>query len=415
MSEADTQQPESMTRRRFVQQSALMGLVSLFGKPLFAGADEPAPYRLPFENGERELVRYPQKRPLIRLTTRPPQLETPFAVFDEGPVTPNDAFFVRYHLSGVPTRIDPASHRLRVTGLVSKPLELSLDELKRLGPVREILAVHQCSGNSRGFFKPRINGGQMGHGAMGNARWTGISLKAVLEKAGVLPGAVQVTFDGLDRPALEATPDFVKALPMEHALDGEVMIAWAMNGEDLPLLNGYPLRLVVPGYYGTYWVKQLSEIRVVDRDFDGFFMSTAYRVPDNACACVDPGTKPEKTRPIGRFNVRSFITSPQAGAELPNGQALTVRGIAFDGGQGIAGVDFSTDGGVSWRPADLGQDLGPYSFRQWSLSFRPERKGMHQLKVRATNRLGETQPVEALWNPSGYRYNAQFAAQVLVV
>lgn len=415
MATVRSDQPKDGSRRRFVRQSALLALAPLVGSPANAGGDKIEQYRMPFGNGERDLVRYPQKRPLIRLTARPPQLETPFSVFGEGLITPNDAFFVRYHLSGIPTRIDPATYRLRIAGLVDRPTELSLDELKNLVPIREMVAVHQCSGNSRAFFQPRINGGQLGHGAMGNARWTGIALKTLMEKAGVRSGAVQVIFDGLDRPPMPATPDFVKALPIEHATNGEVMIAWAMNGEDLPMLNGYPLRLVVPGYYGTYWVKHLSEIRVVDREFDGFFMSTAYRVPDNECACAEPESTPGKMRPIGRFNVRSFITSLLDDARIRNGEHVTIRGIAFDGGHGIKHVDFSDDGGATWRTAELGLDFGQYAFREWSTSFQASRTGVHELKVRATNQFGETQPPKALWNPSGYGYNAIVSCRVVVV
>ncbi|MFO1418749.1 MAG: molybdopterin-dependent oxidoreductase [Methylotetracoccus sp.] len=368
---------------------------------------------LPFANGERELASYPQKRPLIRLTGRPPQLETPFAVFDEGLLTPNDAFFVRYHLSGIPTRVDPATYRLRVGGLVERPLTLALDDVKRIGPAQDLVAVHQCSGNSRGFFDPRIHGGQLGHGAMGNARWTGAPLRAVLERAGIRRGAVQVTFDGLDKPVFPATPDFVKALPVAHAMDGEVLLAWAMNGADLPMLNGYPLRLVVPGYFGTYWVKHLSDIEVVDREYDGFFMGTAYRIPDNDCGCVELGGKPDRTRPIDRFVIRSFITSPAEGTRHPVGGSIPLRGIAFDGGHGIARVEYSTDGGAHWQAAALGTDLGRYSFRPWTATFQPDRAGPHDLRVRAIGVNGERQPDTALWNPSGYRYNAVMSVRII--
>ena len=180
--------------------------------------------------------------------------------------------------------------------------------------------MNQCSGNSRAHFTPRVNGGQLSNGAMGNARWTGVPLKKVLEKAGVKSGAVQVSFDGLDQPPIGDGPDFVKALPIDHALDGEVMLAWQMNGAELPFLNGYPLRLVVPGYFGTYWIKHLSSIQVLPKAFDGFWMASAYRIPDNTCACVDPGTTPSATVPIGRFNVRSFITSLRDGSTVPAGR-----------------------------------------------------------------------------------------------
>jgi len=226
---------------------------------------------LPFENGERPLVKYPQKRPMIVLTSRPPQLETPFSVFNANVITPNDAFFVRYHLADVPLNIDPDVFSVEIKGKVDKPMKLSLADIKKM-PAVDIVAVNQCSGNSRGFFNPRVAGGQLGNGAMGNARWKGVPLKTILDMAGVQGGARQVTFNGLDGPVTDKTPDFIKALDIDHARDGEVMLAYSMNGAALPVLNGFPLRLVVPGYYGTYWVKHLNEITVIDDVFDGFWI-----------------------------------------------------------------------------------------------------------------------------------------------
>jgi hypothetical protein len=238
---------------------------------------------------------------------------------------------------------------------------------------------------------------------MGNARWTGVPLKALLDRAGLRSGARQVTFNGLDNPPLGTIPDFVKALDVDHALDGEVLLAYAMNGADLPFLNGYPLRLVVPGHYGTYWVKHLSEINVVDAEFDGYWMKTAYRIPDNDCACVAPGTRPESTRPIGKLNVRSFVTSHRDGQSLPADRPAELRGIAFSGGEGIARVQVSADGGA-WQEARLGEDLGRYSFREWKLPL-PLAKGRHCIAVRASTPSGETQPLDALWQPAGYMRN----------
>src|SRR2546423_10931277 len=323
---------------------------------------------LPIGNGERPLVRYPQKRPMIGLTSRPPQLETPFSIFNDGAITPNNAFFVRYHLAGVPLDIDPDKFTLEIKGKVSHSLKLSLKEIRKLRAV-ELVAVNQCSGNSRGFFEPRVAGGQLGNGAMGNARWRGVPLKTVLDIAGVQQGAKQVTFNGMDGPAMDTTPDFVKALDIDHARDGEVMLAYRMNGDDLPLLNGFPLRLVVPGYYGTYWVKHLNEITVIDNVFDGFWMKSAYRIPDTPCNCVEPGTAPKATIPIGRFTVRSFITSLADGARLKPGSTM-LKGIAFDGGKGIREVAVTIDGGKTWTPAKLGKALGKNSFREWNFPCR---------------------------------------------
>lgn len=368
---------------------------------------------LPFVNGRRTMAVFPQKRPLILLTSRPPQLETPFSVFNESILTPNDLFYVRYHLAGVPTSIDTSTFRLEIKGKVSSPLSLSIDDLKNQFEPVELVAVNQCSGNSRGFVEPRVPGGQWANGAMGNARWKGVRLKDILDKAGVSGSAKQVAFRGLDYPILETTPAFQKALEADHAMDGEVMVAYEMNGSDLPLLNGFPIRLIVPGFYATYWVKHLHEVTVLDGDLDSFWMKTAYRIPDNDCACVAPGTAPTKTRPIGRFDIRSFITSVSGGQKITAGKRITVRGIAFDGGAGIETVQFSSDGGQTWTETKLGKDYGNYSFREWTCHFTPRAPGDYQLQSCAVSRKGERQPKEPSWNPGGYMRNVIETVRVI--
>ena len=388
-----------LDRREMMKGAAMTALATGFGSSKVFATQT---VTLPIGNGERPLVKYPQKRPMIGVTSRPPQLETPFSVFNEGLITPNNAFFVRYHLAQIPVDIDPDKFTLEIKGKVDRPLKLSLKDLKKM-PAVELIAVNQCSGNSRGFFDPRVAGGQLGNGAMGNARWRGVPLKTVLDKAGIQQGAKQITLNGMDGPVSDKTPDFVKALDIDHARDGEVMLAYGMNDQDLPVLNGFPLRLVVPGYYGTYWVKHLNEITVIDSVFDGFWMKTAYRIPDTPCGCVDPGTAPKATIPINRFTVRSFITNVTDGARLKAG-ATTLKGIAFDGGKGIKEVAVSTDGGKNWTPAKLGKDLGKYSFREWHLPLKLA-AGSHEIKVRATNNAGDSQPSEPKWNPAGYLRN----------
>lgn len=393
-----------MTRRGFLATAGRGGALLLAG----AGAGT---LRRPAEAADdpivagRPLVRYPEKTDLILLTSRPPQLETPMKYFDRA-ITPNDAFFVRYHVFPVPTEVDLGTWRLKVRGRVDRPVELSMDDLRRKFPPVRVVAVNQCSGNSRGRFLPRVLGGQWGDGAMGNAEWVGARLRDILTMVGVRPGAVQVTFDGLDNPAFPTVPDFVKSLDVTRIMeDPDVIVAYQMNGQPLPMLNGFPARLIVPGWYATYWVKNLSEIEVIDTVFEKFWMKPGYRIPDTPCGCVEPGTAPTRTVPIHRMTVRSFIATPEAGARVGVAQSVTLKGIAFDGGYGIIEVQLSSDGGATWRRVQLGSDLGRYSFREWSATWTPPGPGQHRLMVRAFNAIGESQSTQPLWNPAGYLRN----------
>jgi sulfite dehydrogenase (cytochrome) subunit A len=391
-----------VTRRQFI--STLGTFSCLLPDTVFAtwkASDETDPIL-----AGRPLVRYPEKTDLILLTSRPPQLETPKRYFDRA-ITPNEAFFVRYHIFPVPTNVDLATWRLKIGGLVERPMELSMDDLKQRFNRTSIIAVNQCAGNGRGHLTPRVFGGQWGDGAVGNAEWSGAPLRDILNQAGVKPTGAQVTFKGLDKPSAPTIPEFVKSLSTGRVLDDpNVIVAYEMNGQPLPMLNGFPARLVVPGWYSTYWVKNLSEITIIDKEFDGFFVKTAYRIPDTPCGCIEPGTKATRTVPISRMVVKSVIATPANDAQVSLGHSVTLNGVAFDGGYGITEVLASTDGAQTWQSARLGQDLGPYSFREWSHTWKPERAGECRAFVRAVNRVGESQPLEPLWNPSGYLLNA---------
>jgi DMSO/TMAO reductase YedYZ molybdopterin-dependent catalytic subunit len=356
---------------------------------------------------------FPQKGPLILQRSRPPLLETPFEVFDQSVFTPNDRFFVRWHWAVIPTAVNVETFRLAVRGHVVKEELLTLDDILAL-PRVELVAVNQCSGNSRGYFQPRVPGGEWSHGAMGNARWSGVRLKDVLDRAGVKPGAVQVRFNGLDEPVVPDAPDFMKSLDLDHARDGEVMLAYAMNGEQLPLLNGFPLRLIVPGWYSTYWVKMLNDIEVLDQPDTNFWTKTAYTIPDTPYANVTPGETGFKSVPINRMVPRSFITNIKPDDTLQSGAPTLVRGIAFGGDVGVARVDVSTDGGGTWQQAQLGKDEGKYSFRQWQISFSLPAPGKHVLMARCTSTSGETQPDAPNWNPSGFMRNVVEQTPVMV-
>jgi DMSO/TMAO reductase YedYZ molybdopterin-dependent catalytic subunit len=400
------------SRRATLRHIGIAGL-ALAASP--AWADELVKLPLASDPRERPITGdFPQKGRMILQRTRPPLLETPMDVFDRGVFTPNDQFYVRWHWAVIPNSVDVKSFRLSVRGHVNQVLSLSIDDLLRM-PRVELAAVNQCSGNSRGLFWPRVPGAQWAHGAMGNAAWTGVRLKDVLDLAGIKAGAMQVRFKGLDEPVVPDAPDFRKSLAIDHARDGEVMIAFAMNGEQLPLLNGFPLRLIVPGWYSTYWVKMLSDIEVLDRADDNYWTATAYTIPDTPRANITPGQTGVKMIPINRMVPRSFFTNVADGTSLASGPAVLIRGIAFGGDSGVAKVELSSDGAKSWQTAMLGKDYGKYSFRQWEAKVALPAKGRYSLMVRCTNVAGEIQPAAPNWNNSGFMRNVIEAVQISTI
>jgi DMSO/TMAO reductase YedYZ molybdopterin-dependent catalytic subunit len=352
----------------------------------------------------------PQKVPLILLTDRPVQLETPRHYFSTT-FTSNEAFYVRWHLDGIPNTVDLKNWKLQITGNVNKPLALSLlDLMNKFKPV-SLAAVNQCSGNSRSRLQPRVAGAQWGNGAMGNAIWTGVRLRELLDIAGIKRGSLQVQFQGLETgqgPEGLGSNLFLKSLDIANPVLDECVVAYLMNGEPLPMLNGFPVRLVVPGYFATYWTKCLTWIRVLNTLDENFWMKTGYRVPDT----VRGNTTPEdvkagkiRTVPIERFPVRSFLISPDGSSKIPAGMNVTLRGIAFSGFGRVNRVEVSDDNGKTWMAAKLGEDHGAYSFRTWEASWTAKSPGRYSLAVRATDEKNNTQPDEPVWNPGGYLWN----------
>jgi DMSO/TMAO reductase YedYZ molybdopterin-dependent catalytic subunit len=401
-----------LSSRRYFLKTAGAATLALGSRPALADAMVKLP--LPGGPDERPITTaFPEKGAVILQRIRPPLLETPFDVFDQSVLTPNDRFFVRWHWAVIPTAVNVDTFRLTVHGHVNQTLSLSLRDILSF-PRVELIAINQCSGNSRGYFQPRVPGGEWSHGAMGNARWTGVRLKNVLDRAGVKAGAIQVRFNGMDEPVVPDAPDFMKSLDIDHSRDGEVILAYAMNGEQLPLLNGFPLRLIVPGWYSTYWVKMLNDIEVLDQPDTNYWMKTAYTIPDTPHANIRPGETGVKLVPISRMVPRSFITNLKEGDTLQVGASTLARGIAFGGDSGVSRVDFSGDGGKSWQEATLGRDEGKYSFRQWQLRFTPPTKGDQVLMVRCTSSAGETQPDTPNWNPSGFMRNVIERTAVVV-
>jgi len=398
-----------ITRRRLIEAAGCSAAIAGSGMafPHLLEADSAVP-NLPTElplglRAETVLDALPGKKPLIKLSYRPPNYETPISYF-RAPLTPNDAFFVRYHHADIP-QVDAAKWRLTVGGEgATGQIELTLDDIKKL-PAVEIIAVNQCSGNRRGLFHPHVVGVEWGFGAMGCARWKGARLNDILDKVGLKRGAIEIVLDGADEPVLDKTPDFVKSIPVAKATEDTTLIAYEMNGEALPHFNGFPARLVVPGWTGTYWVKHLTSIEAVTKPFDGFWMKSAYRVPTSKFPLVTRfiSQETEVNTPITEMMVNSLITSHDDGAAVTTGQ-VTVGGIAWDGGYGIRTVEVSTDGGTVWAPANLGEDIGRFAFRPWTFELLAK-PGKNTVTARATNAVGQTQTATLILNPAGYHHN----------
>lgn len=353
-----------------------------------------------------KLEALPGKKPLIKLAYRPPNYETPIDYF-KTPFTPNDAFFVRYHLAVIP-EIDAATWRLKIGGEgIASPLELSLADLKAFEPV-EINAVCQCSGNRRGLFEPHVPGVEWGVGAMGNAKWKGARLKDILARAGVKENVKEIVLNGADSAVLDQTPDFVKSLPIGKAMEETVLVAYEMNGEPLPHWNGFPARIIVPGWTATYWMKHIVDITAVNQPFDGFWMKSAYRIPAGAFPLTSrfPTQETAANTPITEMVVNSLIVSPAQGTHIKAGSAVEMSGIAWDGGHGINAVEVSSDGGRTFAEAKLGEDHGRFAFRPWSHRFTaPKKKGPLEVMASARNAIGQTQVSKLILNPAGYHHN----------
>jgi DMSO/TMAO reductase YedYZ molybdopterin-dependent catalytic subunit len=345
----------------------------------------------------------PGKKPLIMLSDRPPNFEAPIEYL-RTPITPNDQFFVRYHLADIP-EVDPKTYKISVGGDgANGTAEITLDDLKKM-PAIEVVAVNQCSGNRRGLSKPHVAGVEWGYGAMGCARWKGARLKDILDKVGLKKEAIEIQFGGTDGPVVEATPDFVKSIPVSKAIDENTLVAYEMNGQPLPHFNGYPARIVVPGWTGTYWMKHVNAINALTAPFKNFWMNPAYRIPIGIFPIAQRFTSQEyaPNTPITEMVVNSLITSHRDGAKIKAGK-VTVSGMAWDGGYGIRTVAVSTDGGKSWSSATLGEDLGRYALRPWSFDLMAKR-GANTVMVNATNKIGQGQVSDLIFNGAGYHNN----------
>jgi sulfite oxidase len=338
---------------------------------------------------------------MIVRSQRPMDLEMPLDGFLTE-WTPVERFFTRSH--HYEPKVDLSTWRLEIEGNVTKPLKLTMETLRKM-PKIDMPAVLECAGNGRAFYEPSMPGIQWEYGAVANARWAGVRLADVLKLAGVEEKSMEVLFDGADVP-IGTMPEFQRSIPIGKAMDPDTILAYEMNGEPIPSLHGFPLRLIAPGWAGDCWVKWLTRIEVRRTPFDGFFMKTAYRRPPRA---VKPGSSvdPALMNPVTILSVKSVIATPLDGAEVEVGKPMVVRGVAWTGGDTrVTAVDLTFNGGVTWTQPQPGPYANQYAWRTWQYTFTPSEEGYLRMGSRATDGAGSTQPFVAAWNPSGYLYNA---------
>jgi DMSO/TMAO reductase YedYZ molybdopterin-dependent catalytic subunit len=360
---------------------------------------------LPFRASENSItadnaIAISGKDGMIVRSARFLDLETPVE-FMTAWITPVNHFFVRNHMFE-PTKFDAKTWQLSITGEVEKPLTLTRADLEKL-TLHSIVNTMECAGNGRSLQNPKVPGIQWGKGAVGNAKFSGPSLKTLLEKARVKDTAKHVQFRGLDQVPGKVPP-FIRSIPIDKAMDSDTLVATQMNGAALTAHHGFPARAVTPGWAGAASCKWLVEITVLDKPAEGNFMSPGYRLPNTP---INPGdaVKPEDTHSVTALTVKSLIAAPSDGTKLKPG-AHVIQGVAWAGEADIAKVEISTDAGAIWSEAKLGKDQAKYAWRLWSYNWKPAKSGDYIILSRATDNQGRVQPEAPVWNPSGYLYNA---------
>jgi DMSO/TMAO reductase YedYZ molybdopterin-dependent catalytic subunit len=334
---------------------------------------------------------------LVVHRAHPLNCETSIPALVGGVVMPNAHFYVRNHFQN--PDLDHATFRLTVSGLVERPLGFSLRELHNMRS-QTIVATLECAGNGRTMFDPPVGGEKWNLGAVSTAEWTGVPLVEILDRAGVRTAAREVLFRGADGGTVDGHSGpvrFERSLELDRARDAEVLLAYAMNGEALPHQHGYPLRLIVPGWYAVASVKWLTEIELIDRPFDGPFQAEKYWYESERNGEI-------VREPVTLQKVRALITDPAANQEVECGD-LAIRGVAWSGAASIARVEVSVGGG-SWQEARLVGERKRHSWQWWELVTRIEEPGVANLRVRATDLAGRIQPERAEWNRLGYGNNA---------
>ncbi len=344
-----------------------------------------------------------QRCRLVELEAQPYNAEAPLQALAEL-ITPTPLFYIRNHFDQ--PSIDPSRWRLTVDGWVEHPREVSLDEVQRL-PERTVLVTMECAGNGRALMAPAPTGTPWAYGAVSTARFTGTPLCLLLDDVRLRQGVTEVIFVGADHGEVAPgrTVPFARSLPVAAACHPDTLLAWAMNGEPLTREHGFPLRLVVPRWYGVASVKWLTRISAQTEPFEGHFQTERYvymserRIPDGM--------------PVTLMRVRSIIARPTDGAHL-RFEPVEVAGAAWSGMGSISRVDLSVDGGHSWTAAELGTSPSPYAATPWRLLWTPLKPGTYPLLARATDSTGNSQPLEPIWNTHGYGNNVAHRIRVIV-
>lgn len=402
----DLERAARSRRRAFLAQLAGLGALVVPGRTLAQTAPPPQDPTGTVPNAEVIAA----KAPFFSVHSARPLTGSVPAEWHDFDVTPDDRMFVRNNL--LTPSLDPGKHVLRVSGLVNKPLEIPLAELKKM-PAFTTQSMLECAGSGRSAYEPRASGTPWpSTGGMGCPTWTGVSLADVLARAGVRAGAAHVAFSGEDFGVVPTAPKVIRSIPLAKAMERHTMIVWGMNGGDLPRVHGYPLRVVVPGWVGSASIKWLSGIDVLDAPFKGTFMDDSYRIPRTP---VVPGGKmPADAVTTEAWPVKSIITMPGPGDRFKVAGRLVVRGSAWAGDHGIDRVDLSLDGGRTWAAARLGVRGDKYAWRRFIFEAPLNAPGELVIVARATDDKGNTQPQVSTWNPLGYFWNAMPRVGIVV-
>jgi len=376
-----------ITRRKFLVTVPAGLAAAAVLPPMLRGADDESVY-VPGEAG------------MIVRSERFVDLEMP-PEFADSWITPASHFFVRNHMHE-PSTLDAASWQLSIGGEVEKPLTLTLADLQKMAP-HSVTNTLECAGNSRAFVQPHVPGIQWQKGAVGTAKFTGPKLRDVLQRAGVKNTGKHIMFRGSDEVPGKVPP-FIRSIPIEKALDDDTLVALQMNGAALPKHHGFPARALVPGWIGAASCKWLTEIKVLDKEFDGNFMKPGYRMPNHPLKPGDP-LNVDDSHVVTALKVKSLIATPGDGLNIKS-RGVNIRGAAWAGESDVVKVEVSTDEGASWQPARLGHDRAKYAWRLWNYTWRAPKPGDYTLLSRATDSEGRVQPASPEWNPGGYLNNA---------